>query len=87
MTDTISGNFGYMLARRLSVIGMAPNIEFDPSGSPLLVAGMMTALLSALAAVWMLSIGDIVTALGLTVLIVAGILLAGIDLSPNATPP
>jgi len=87
MTDTISGNFVYMLVPRLSVIVMAPNIEFDPSGSSLLVAGTMTALLSALAAVWMLSIGDIVTALGLTVLIVAGLLLAGIDLSPNATPP
>lgn len=66
---------------------MVPNVDFDPSGSSLLVAGVTTALLSTLAAAWMFSLGDIVTGLGLISLVVAGLLLAGIDLSPNATPP
>lgn len=87
MTDTISGNSEYMLAPRLRVAVMVPNVDLDPTGSSLLVVGTMTALLSAIAAVWVFSLGDVVTALGLTVLVVAGLLLAGIDLSPNATPP
>ena len=86
-TDTISGNFGYMCTRRLDVAVMIPNVDFDPSGSSLLVAGVATALVSTLAAAWMFSLGDIVTALGLISLVAAGLLLAGIDLSPNATPP
>ncbi|GAB7095267.1 hypothetical protein JCM30237_24200 [Halolamina litorea] len=66
---------------------MVPNVDLDPSGRPLLIAGMLWALASAATAAWVFSMGDVVTALGLTVLVGAGLLLAGIDLSPNATPP
>lgn len=66
---------------------MVPTVDLDPSGSPLFVTGVITAIVSTLAAIWVFSLGDVVTALGLTVLVVAGLLLAGIDLSPNATPP
>ncbi|WP_049980535.1 hypothetical protein [Halolamina rubra] len=66
---------------------MVPTVDLDPSGSPLLVTGAITAIVSTLAAIWVFSLGDVVTALGLTLLVVAGLLLAGIDLSPNATPP
>jgi len=76
-----------MCVRRLPTDVMVPNVDFDPSGSALLAAGVGTALTSALAAAWLLSLGDFVTAIGLTSLVAAGLLLAGIDLSPNATPP
>ncbi|MFW5948817.1 MAG: hypothetical protein ACOCSD_04390 [Halolamina sp.] len=66
---------------------MGSTVDLDPSGSPLLVTGVITAIVSTLAAIWVFSLGDVVTALGLTLLVVAGLLLAGIDLSPNATPP
>lgn len=66
---------------------MVPTVDLDPSGSLLFVTGVITAIVSTLAAIWVFSLGDVVTALGLTVLVVAGLLLAGIDLSPNATPP
>jgi hypothetical protein len=60
---------------------------FDPSGSALLVAGLVTALASLVAAVWMVRLGDVVTAGALIVLVAAGLLLVGIDGSPDATAP
>jgi hypothetical protein len=66
---------------------MVPNVDLDASDGTLLVAGTMWALVSAAAAVWVFSLGDVVTALGLTLLVGAGLLLVGIDLSPDATPP
>jgi hypothetical protein len=50
----------------------------------LFVTGVALVILSAAAAVWMLAIGDVVTALGLGLVLVAGVLLAGIGLSPDA---
>jgi hypothetical protein len=58
-----------------------------PLASPLFLAGALTVLGSVAAAVWMLSLGDVVTALGLTLLVAAGLLLAGIDRSPGAASP
>ncbi|MFD1587683.1 hypothetical protein ACFR9U_11875 [Halorientalis brevis] len=52
---------------------------------PLFVAGTVMVLVSLGAAAWMLRLGDIVTALGLGLLVAAGLLLAGIGLSPETT--
>jgi len=57
---------------------------FDRIDTPLFVAGALLVLVSLTAAVWMLSLGDVVTALGLGLLVAAGVLLTGIGLSPEA---
>ena len=54
--------------------------RFDLS---LFVAGVVMVLLSVAAAAWMFSLGDVVTGLGLGLLVAAGVLLAGIGLSPE----
>jgi len=56
--------------------------SFDPS---LFVAGAVVALASLAVAAWMLRLGDIVTAVGLGLLVVSGLLLAGIGLSSEPT--
>ncbi len=56
----------------------------DRLDTPLLVAGTLLVLLSLAAAAWMLSVGDVVTAAGLGLLVAAGLLLTGIGLSPHA---
>jgi len=56
--------------------------RFDLS---LFVAGAVMVLVSLSAAAWMLSLGDVVTAVGLGLLVAAGLLLAGIGLSPETT--
>lgn len=53
--------------------------------SPLFLAGVLLVLVSVGVAAWMLSLGDVVTTLGLGLLVVAGVLLAGIGLSTEAT--
>jgi hypothetical protein len=50
------------------------------------LAGVVMVLGSVTIAAWMFSIGDIVTALGLGLLAIAGVLVAGIGLSPEAAP-
>jgi len=50
----------------------------------LLVTGVALVILSVAVAMWMLAVGDVVTALGLGLVLVAGVLLAGIGLSPDA---
>jgi hypothetical protein len=57
---------------------------FDRIDTSLFVAGALLVLVSLTAAVWMLSLGDVVTALGLGLLVAAGVLLTGIGLSPEA---
>jgi hypothetical protein len=52
---------------------------------PLFVAGVLTALASVAVAVRALLLGDVVTALGPSLLVAAGLLLAGIDRSPAAS--
>jgi hypothetical protein len=48
------------------------------------LAGVVLVLASVTVAAWMFSIGDVVTALGLGLLAIAGILIAGIGFSPEA---
>ncbi|MEF8915301.1 hypothetical protein [Natronomonas sp.] len=50
---------------------------------PLLVAGLLIVVASIGMAAWMFRLGDIVTALGLGLLIIAGLLLTGIGFSPE----
>ncbi|OLZ41486.1 hypothetical protein A6E15_11035 [Natrinema saccharevitans] len=57
----------------------------EPFNSSMFVTGVALVLASLATAVWMFRVGDIVTALGLGLLVVAGLLLAGIGLSPEAT--
>jgi len=52
---------------------------------PLFVTGTVIVLVSIGAAAWMFSLGDVVTALGMGLLVAAGLLLTGIGLSPEAT--
>ena len=54
-----------------------------PVNRSLVVAGVALALASLLVAAWTLRLGDVVTALGLTLLVAAGSLLAGIGLSSD----
>ncbi|MFB6103442.1 MAG: hypothetical protein ABEJ73_12890 [Haloplanus sp.] len=63
---------------------MPPTIRLD---SPLLIAGVAITLGSVAAAAWMLHLGDVVTALGLSLFVAAGLLLAGIDLSSETALP
>jgi len=56
-----------------------------PVSRSLVVAGVALTLVSLLAAAWMLSLDDVVTAVGLGLLVAAGLLLAGIGLSPETT--
>jgi hypothetical membrane protein len=53
----------------------------------LFVAGVASVLVSIFAAAWMFRLGDVVTALGLGLIVAAGLLLAGIGMSPSATQP
>lgn len=55
----------------------------DRSNLSLLLAGAVIVLVSLTAAAWMLVLGDLVTAVGLGLLVAAGVLLAGIGLSPD----
>lgn len=57
---------------------------FGRFNTPLLVTGMLLILVSLTAAIWMLTLGDVVTAIGLSLLVAAGLLLTGIGLSPEA---
>jgi len=57
----------------------------DRINSSLFVAGVAIILASVIGAAWMLRLGDIVTALGLGLLIAAGVLMSGIGLSKKAT--
>ncbi|MFB6093295.1 MAG: hypothetical protein ABEK02_09830 [Haloquadratum sp.] len=52
----------------------------------LLVTGIVTVVASVVAAAWMLRTGDVVTAIGLLLLVAAGVLLSGIGLSTESTP-
>lgn len=56
--------------------------SFDPS---LFVVGALIALVSLAVAAWLFRLGDIVTAAGLGLLVVSGLLLAGIGLSNEPT--
>ena len=55
----------------------------ESSNPTLFVAGVAIVLASLATAAWMVSLGDVVTALGLGLLVVAGALLAGIGRSPE----
>ncbi|WP_254522468.1 hypothetical protein [Natrinema caseinilyticum] len=57
----------------------------EPFNSSLFATGVAMVLASLIAAVWLFRLGDIVSALGLGLLVAAGLLLAGIGLSPEAT--
>jgi len=50
---------------------------------PLFVAGVLIVVTSIGIATWMFRLGDIVTAFGLGLLVIAGLLLAGIGFSPE----
>jgi hypothetical protein len=50
------------------------------------LTGLAMIFASVVLAVWTFSLGDIVTALGLGLLVVAGILIAGIGFSPEVAP-
>ncbi|MGM0388862.1 MULTISPECIES: hypothetical protein [Natrinema] len=64
---------------------MSQNDGHKPYNSSLFVSGVAMVLASLITAVWMFRLGDIVTALGLGLIVAAGLLLAGIGLSPEAT--
>jgi len=64
---------------------MTQQYSRKPLNSSLFVTGVAMVLASLIAAVWLFRLGDIVTALGLGLLIAAGLLLAGIGLSPETT--
>ena len=64
---------------------MTQHSDRHPFNSSLFMTGIAMVLASLAAAVWLLRLGDIVTALGLGLLVAAGLLLAGIGLSPEAT--
>jgi len=64
---------------------MSQNDGPKPYNSSLFVSGVAMVLASLITAVWMFRLGDIVTALGLGLIVAAGLLLAGIGLSPEAT--
>ncbi|MFC4543824.1 hypothetical protein ACFO5R_18010 [Halosolutus amylolyticus] len=63
---------------------MTQRHDRKPFASSLFVTGVTMVLASVATAVWMFRLGDIVTALGLGLLVVAGLLLAGIGLPPEA---
>jgi len=63
---------------------MTARIDSASLDSPLTLAGVALVLVSSLVAVWMLTLGDIVTALGLGLLIAAGLLLSSIGVSGEA---
>ncbi|WP_435348838.1 hypothetical protein [Haloarchaeobius sp. HRN-SO-5] len=56
-----------------------------PVNRSLLVAGVTFVVVSIAAAAWLFSLGDVVTALGMGLLVLAGLLLTGIGLSPETT--
>lgn len=60
---------------------MTATRDSDSFKSPLTLGGVALVLASSLAAVWMFTLGDIVTALGLGLLVVAGALLSSIGVS------
>ncbi|MFA9415141.1 hypothetical protein [Natrinema sp. HArc-T2] len=64
---------------------MSQHSDRNPFNSSLFVTGVAMVLASLVAAVWLFRLGDIVTALGLGLLVAAGLLLAGIGLSPETT--
>ena len=64
---------------------MTQHTDRHPFNSSLVMTGVAMVLASLAAAVWLFRLGDIVTALGLGLLVAAGLLLTGIGLSPEAT--
>lgn len=64
---------------------MSTQRDHEPTNRPLVVAGVLTVLVSIALAAWMFRLGDVVTALGLGLLVVAGLLMAGIGFSPETT--
>lgn len=52
----------------------------------LLGTGVLIVIASLVVAAWLLSLGDIVTASAMVLLVAAGVLLAAIGLSPRAPP-
>jgi hypothetical membrane protein len=55
--------------------------KLKTANRPMLVTGVLMIVASIAAAAWTLSIGDVVTTLGFGLLVIAGLLLAGIGLS------
>lgn len=62
---------------------MSTKRDTESINRPLLVAGLLIVVASIGMAAWMFRLGDIVTALGLGLLIIAGLLLTGIGFSPE----
>lgn len=62
---------------------MSRKRDSESINRPLLVAGLLIVVASIGMAAWMFRLGDIVTALGLGLLIIAGLLLTGIGFSPE----